>query len=586
MESLRCYCGIELDPGTGFKHLINCPAWHSSSRLYQTAKEIAIGNSMQLLRLECEALLYANFKDPKKSLPEPPELKFPAKKRSIPLEENKHIGFMQEEAKLFESDAVKCELCSEMRHDMVDMFFPECCHLMCREHAIEAIRAQYPSENVVECPKLGCDYCFAIEEMRDLVGDQELEKLKEESIKDFIETSGGILVNCSCGISSILEPGNVDSSYKDDTGNTISARAARNMSKYRFRCSNCNKVFCAKCKADPYHLGKTCKEYLEFKSSNKCRYCEKQIPPGKKVCKSKECKSRRRNSCRQRLSCGHHCYGVKNEHRCLPCLNENCRDSNNEHDFCSICFIEGLGAAPSVQMICGHIVHYHCLVTQLEKRWVGPRITFNFAKCPSCNEWAHVPDSSHITSLMDSILELFSDIREKALKRLKFEGMENDSRLTTHGDHYYNQREKYALDRLSYYECFKCKKPYFGGKKECEQNLDRDHYDQSELVCPACSAIGMQGTDCPTHGKDFIEFKCKFCCSVSAWFCWGNTHFCDSCHTRQNNGDYLTRKKRDELQKCLGPSKCPLKVKHPPNGEEFALGCAVCRNLKDNYKEF
>jgi E3 ubiquitin-protein ligase MYCBP2 len=30
--------------------------------------------------------------------------------------------------------------------------------------------------------------------------------------------------------------------------------------------------------------------------------------------------------------------------------------------------------------------------------------------------------------------------------------------------------------------------------------------------------------------------------------------------------------------KQLEGEECPLHVKHPPTGEEFALGCGVCRN--------
>mmetsp|Transcript_8858 Transcript_8858/g.1264 ORF Transcript_8858/g.1264 Transcript_8858/m.1264 type:complete len:166 (+) Transcript_8858:1299-1796(+) len=165
--------------------------------------------------------------------------------------------------------------------------------------------------------------------------------------------------------------------------------------------------------------------------------------------------------------------------------------------------------------------------------------------------------------------------------------MENDARLNDPNDpNYYQQPEKYAFDRFSYYECYECKGIYFGGKKECEQNLDRDDYKIEELVCPKCAAVGVEGADCPTHGKDFIEFKCKFCCSISAWFCWGTTHFCDDCHTRQNKGDYLNRKAKSELPKCLGKGRCPLKIEHPPNGEEFAMGCAVCRNLSINSQGF
>lgn len=29
---------------------------------------------------------------------------------------------------------------------------------------------------------------------------------------------------------------------------------------------------------------------------------------------------------------------------------------------------------------------------------------------------------------------------------------------------------------------------------------------------------------------------------------------------------------------ALNVDECPLHIKHPPTGEEFALGCGVCRN--------
>jgi E3 ubiquitin-protein ligase MYCBP2 len=32
--------------------------------------------------------------------------------------------------------------------------------------------------------------------------------------------------------------------------------------------------------------------------------------------------------------------------------------------------------------------------------------------------------------------------------------------------------------------------------------------------------------------------------------------------------------------KQLEGSECPLHVVHPPTGEEFALGCGVCRNAQ------
>jgi len=105
------------------------------------------------------------------------------------------------------------------------------------------------------------------------------------------------------------------------------------------------------------------------------------------------------------------------------------------------------------------------------------------------------------------------------------------------------------------------------------------------LVCANCCDV-LPLENCPKHGKEYIEFKCKFCCNVAQWFCWGNTHFCEPCHKRQCNGDYVSKYTKDKLPKCTGKNQCPLKMDHKPNGEEFALGCSLCRNLKDNQKGY
>lgn len=45
------------------------------------------------------------------------------------------------------------------------------------------------------------------------------------------------------------------------------------------------------------------------------------------------------------------------------------------------------------------------------------------------------------------------------------------------------------MENLSYYECFKCKQPYFGGMKDCErQNEEVKEYKPDELVCGKCAA--------------------------------------------------------------------------------------------------
>ena len=155
-------------------------------------------------------------------------------------------------------------------------------------------------------------------------------------------------------------------------------------------------------------------------------------------------------------------------------------------------------------------------------------------------------------------------------------------------DPFYQDIEAFALYMLSYYMCFKCSVPYYGGMKACEGGNDFANFKKEELVCGKCAAVSVGGgaKDCKTHGMDFIEYKCKFCCSVAQWFCWGNTHFCDPCHKKQCAGDYVSRKTKDQLPKCPGKATCPLKIEHPPNGEEYGLGCSVCRNMIENAKDF
>lgn len=72
--------------------------------------------------------------------------------------------------------------------------------------------------------------------------------------------------------------------------------------------------------------------------------------------------------------------------------------------------------------------------------------------------------------------------------------------------------------------------------------MNRD-FDPKDLVCPDCSNKNAIG--CPKHGKDFLAYKCKFCCNYASWFCWGNTHFCEPCHEKQCKGEYVSKLPRN-----------------------------------------
>ena len=223
-------------------------------------------------------------------------------------------------------------------------------------------------------------------------------------------------------------------------------------------------------------------------------------------------------------------------------------------------------------MECGHVFHYHCGKTVLQKRWLGPRITFGFSQCPICKV-----DIDHpvLAEELEPIIQLKNDVKRKAMMRLEYEGIIKTTEL--------RDLATYAMDRYAYYVCFKCQKAYYGGEARCDAEMG-DKYDPTELVCGGCSDVS-RAQMCPKHGTDFLEYKCRYCCAVAVFFCFGTTHFCDTCH---DDFQRLTNIPKQKLPRCpAGPKAkqllgddCPLHIVHPPTGEEFALGCGVCRNAQ------
>jgi E3 ubiquitin-protein ligase MYCBP2 len=344
---------------------------------------------------------------------------------------------------------------------------------------------------------------------------------------------------------------------------------------------------------------KTLKGMLEFRNGNNaivneptntvgvCRFCGITGNSGLlavgNVCADAQCQEYAATACSKIHSCGHLCSGIINEEKCLPCLQAKCQSelgneasavepklTQDADDMCMICFTEALSSAPSVQLECGHVFHFHCCKAILVRRWNGPRISFGFSQCPICKL-----DIQHhsLAEILEPINELRRDVKRKALMRLEYEGLAKnvDSKDLV----------QYAMDRYAYYVCSQCNKAYYGGEARCDAEMG-ENYNPQELVCGGCSDV-VKAKMCPKHGTDFLEYKCRYCCSVAVFFCFGTTHFCDTCH---DDFQRLTNIPKNKLPKCpAGPrakqllgEECPLHVIHPPTGEEFALGCGICRN--------
>jgi E3 ubiquitin-protein ligase MYCBP2 len=271
---------------------------------------------------------------------------------------------------------------------------------------------------------------------------------------------------------------------------------------------------------------------------------------------------------------------VADEEVCFGCW-KNCGEEGVDgEDYCTACYTESLAEAPSLKLACGHVFHYDCMRRKLSVGWDGPAIRFGFLGCPLCRAEIYHPT---LVDLLAPILTLREKVKEMALMRLKFEGKEGDAMIKDAGSKYHDDPAGFAMDQYNYYQCHKCKDPYFGGARVCGAAAAVE-FNPEDLTCPKCLPLSAGVTDCPKHGKDYIEYKCRFCCSIAIFFCFGTTHFCDACHREPGR---MTGMGKDALPKCpAGPlgkqldGECPLGVDHPEGGEEFALGCGLCRNEK------
>ena len=202
----------------------------------------------------------------------------------------------------------------------------------------------------------------------------------------------------------------------------------------------------------------------------------------------------------------------------------------------------------------------------------------------------------------DSLSELskpIEELREQTLiiGRKVFDTENNltdQSEISNPSSEYYDKKDEYILDKMTFYLCYKvnnnnifnifsnfskffffkkCDKPFYGGRVECGE--DNNDIDPKKLLCIECNVKSRNRVNrVDREHQEFWVHKCRYCCSVANWFCFGNTHFCTSCHDKAGQ---LREKVTSDLQQCKGPHQCPLGVEHPPNGEEYVLSCQLCQ---------
>ena len=289
--------------------------------------------------------------------------------------------------------------------------------------------------------------------------------------------------------------------------------------------------------------------------------------------------------CNKVKKCGHQCKGVHEEKKCLPCLHPDCVTGNlpDETELCGICYTSELGEEPCARLSCGHVFHANCIAQLLQHGYPTLRISFGFMSCPACKAQIDVFDCEPIAKELRPLIKMKAQVERMALQNAEAEGIFKDGRINTPGDFYEGKPLEYALHRCSFYQCHSCKKPYFGGLIDCEQEQAQEaeqKRSKEDLTCKDCllKEIGAGQTTCEKHGNVQIDWKCMYCCSTALFCCFGTHYMCEPCHSSYNWGIM-------PLKDCHGVN-CPLGIAHPPphndpkKGGVFPLGCGICRSEK------
>jgi hypothetical protein len=291
------------------------------------------------------------------------------------------------------------------------------------------------------------------------------------------------------------------------------------------------------------------------------------LPALSQICDAEDCVERSKRVCeRVRDDCGHACTGVVGAPgyrcadvcpaACLVCAAEGVSHLQIEtrrreqgswremqlvdglssyaqlqgkgvssEDYCPLCWSEALGAAPTIELACGHHCHLHCIEEQIKHGFRGGPISFGFLACPTCRA-----DVAHplLEPLIRPHQKMRGRVRALAVTQLFRDNGGEEGGLAVAaaaGE----AVEAYATRVYAFKLCNDCKSPFCTGLAECDAGADGGAEDDPEavVICQGCAARTGSVEKCARHGTEGLMWKCRYCCDIATFECFSYAHFCN-----------------------------------------------------------
>jgi hypothetical protein len=283
------------------------------------------------------------------------------------------------------------------------------------------------------------------------------------------------------------------------------------------------------------------------------------------------------------LQCGCPCNGVEDEEKCPPCLTHQLPIADQLCPLCLSEPLSSLPII-QLPAPCGHVFHHQCVVQQLDARWPHHRLTFTFLLCSLCRHPLRHPSlHSQLSPLLElkgaveqrALTRLYYEGRERDKDVQQAGGRFYGDELgyALHLFVFYQchkvtstrpidgERDKCSAAAHPHVPSLPC--PLFsvisltlvesiavrrtrptwmsrpnissapghihtsltcsalsGKRQDCSPSSSLLTNARPVPLLDVFSCADKSSRQCPTHGRDWLAYKCRFCCRLATFFCW------------------------------------------------------------------